>query len=181
MQIKIAPTPAVFAPQITAYVVPQKKTYKTPAAASESKRAEEKSYFAPVKADYSINGATDNEKIYAQQQQPGVFNSAEEAFTEIKPVKAAAASSTLNGKGNKKSDSSTPKLADPLYSDSDEVVQAPSEYYDYVSEWTTPNPPQNVSLFLCLSSLSILPIFVFAVEALSLKQAICLFWNPIAQ
>jgi hypothetical protein len=147
------PTPQVFAPQITAYVVPQPQKNVGAARNSQVPQVSEaKKYFTPVQAN--LGGGKNGGKIYAQQQQPGVFGSEEEVFTQQKsaPSIDATPAAGINGKNVPSSEAATiPKPLDPIYSDDVEVGgggggQVPSEYYDYVSEWTTPNPPQNVQI-----------------------------------
>jgi hypothetical protein len=167
---KPTPTAQVFAPQITAYVVPHPKgTWKSkengiPQTARNTVTKQNNIngigngnggngyangndansgnvQFTPIQANYGINGKNSG-KIYAQQQQPGVFGEEEEAFTEINPPK-----NKINGNEKLPITTSSPKPIEPLYSDDAEAAsQVPSEYYDYVSEWTTPNPPQNVQI-----------------------------------
>uniref|UniRef100_A0A914Z5I0 Selenoprotein P N-terminal domain-containing protein n=1 Tax=Panagrolaimus superbus TaxID=310955 RepID=A0A914Z5I0_9BILA len=164
MNYRATTTPQVFAPQITAYVVPHPKTWKGSQQQEEGGNQISQSNtdirqsngngngrFPSIQADYSNNGKSSG-KIYAQQQQPGVFGQEEEAFTEITAPKSGNTKFNGNGKSLPTTSSSTPTLntnpkpIEPLYSDDAEVAQAPSEYYDYVSEWTTPNPPQNVQI-----------------------------------
>jgi len=113
--------------------------------------------FESVTVDYRRESSEG--KIFAQQQQPGVYNndwvevdskskfgrlsdgSMKKSNTSDSPQKNGSSKTTDSLTNTDSSTQATPEKLDSFYSDSDDPASE-SDYYDYVADLTTPNPEQ---------------------------------------